>query len=423
MKLATKLARDEIKGLKPCIHGGEVWEVTSKHDLLWKDISDFSANVNPLGPAQKALESVKNSLWQIPFYPDSNSTTLKEAIAEYFKRNDHATSPDNVVVGNGSTELIYLFADVFIKKGDEALIPVPTFGEYENAVRKAGGKPKHIKLAQDFSIVITDLLDEITSATKIIFLCNPNNPTSILTPLEKLREIIEKASKENILVLLDEDFMEFVDEEKRFSLIGKVKYYPNLFVLRSFTKVFGLTGLRVGYGIACKEIINLLLKAKIPWNVNCLAQAAAIAALKDEGYLRETWRLVKRERGFLLNELKQIKGFKVFPADANFIFVDIRQSGFTAAQLKETMLRHGILIRDCSSFRGLDKYYIRVAIRTRQENERLLKALKEIVGVGELIRPVKDRITSVSSEHTTLRVSYVHKCFYNPTSHDSHLQV
>jgi threonine-phosphate decarboxylase len=199
---------------------------------------------------------------------------------------------------------------------------------------------------------------------------------------ETLQELTEKALEENVLVFLDEDFMEFVGEEKRFSLINKVKDYPNLFILRSFTKVFALTGLRVGYGIACKEIIDLLLKAKIPWNVNCLAQAAAIAALKDKGeYLKETWELVRREKAFLLNEFKRLKGFKVFPTYANFMLIDIRKSGFTAAQLKDKLLRFGILIRDCSSFRGLDKYYVRVAIRKRQENERLLKALREVVGV------------------------------------------
>lgn len=192
--------------------------------------------------------------------------------------------------------------------------------------------------------------------------------------------MIEKASKEHVLIFLDEDFMEFVDEEKRFSLASEVKTYQNLFILRSFTKVFGLTGLRVGYGIACEEIINLLFKAKIPWNVNCLAQAAAIAALRDAEYLEKTRELVSEEKTFLLNKLRQIRGLKVFPAHANFIFIDVRQTGFTAAQLKEKILRYGILIRDCSSFRGLDEYYIRLAIRTRQDNEKLLAVLKKVIG-------------------------------------------
>jgi len=212
----------------------------------------------------------------------------------------------------------------------------------------------------------------------VIFLCNPNNPTSTIIPKDDLFKIIEDSDRRNVLVLMDEDFIEFVDED--ISMVGEVKNYKNLFILRSFTKIFGLTGLRVGYGVACEEIINLLFKGKIPWNVNCIAQAAAIAALQDVEYLEETRKLIREEREFLLDELKRIHGLRVFPAHANFILIDIRQTGFTAAQLKEAMLKHGILIRDCSSFKGLDEYYIRVAVRTRHENERLLAALRSVIG-------------------------------------------
>jgi threonine-phosphate decarboxylase len=367
-----KLARNEIRSLKPCVHGGDIW----KYYPYCENILDFSANVNPLGPSPKIIEAIKRSLWQIQFYPDSNSNALRDAISQYIKGIDS----DNVIVGNGSTELIYLFSEVFIEKGDEVLIPIPTFEEYENAVRKAGGKLKYIKLNENegFTIDLNNFLREIGSATKAIFLCNPNNPTSTLIPREYLLEIIEKADEEHALVFIDETFIEFVDEY--LSLANEVKTYKNLFILRSFTKAFGLTGLRVGYGIACREVINLLFKVKIPWNVNCLAQAAAIVALQDMEYLERARKLIKEEREFLLNELKQIRGLKVFPAYANFILIDVRQTGFTATQLKESMLKHGILIRDCDSFKGLDKYYIRIAVRTRQENEKLLVALRKVIG-------------------------------------------
>ncbi len=188
-----------------------------------------------------------------------------------------------------------------------------------------------------------------------------------------------EALEQDCLVFLDEDFLEFVENEKALSMIHNIKKYPNLFILRSFTKIFGLTGLRVGYGIASKEIIDVLLCAKIPWNVNCLAQAAAVAALKDEEHLQVTRELIKKEKARLLDELGAFKSFKIFPPDANFFFIDIRKSGLTAAELKNKMLSQGILIRDCTSFRGLDKYYIRVAVKTREENERLIEALKGTV--------------------------------------------
>jgi threonine-phosphate decarboxylase len=374
VKATSRLARENIKKLKPCVHGGEVWEVATKTGRRKEEILDFSSSINPLGPSEKALEAIKSNLEDIPSYPDSDSCVLREAIASRF----NGISKDNVIAGNGSTELIYLFAETFIQKGDVALIPAPTFGEYERAVRKVGEEPKHIKLNPDFRVDPAVFARELSGA-KIVFLCNPNNPTSVLMPPENLATIVERALEDNAFVFLDEDFLEFVEEEEKFSLIGKMKRYPNLFVLRSFTKIFGLTGLRIGYGIASEEVINSLMNAKIPWNVNCLAQAAAIAALGDEDHLKKTRELIKDEKVFLMRELKQIKAFKTYPADANFIFIDIRQSGYTAAQLKEKLLSYGVLIRDCSSFRGLDEYYIRVAVKTRRENERLLEIIKTVV--------------------------------------------
>ena len=374
MNSILKSARREVRDLRPCIHGGEVWEVMSRTGLRRDEIIDFSANVNPLGPSPLALESIKNNLDCIPYYPDSDCNLLREAIAKYLG----GISRENVILGNGSTEIIHLFAEVFIERGDSALIPVPTFGEYEKAVRKMGGKPRYIRLSRNFHIDLESFLNEMEGA-KIIFLCNPNNPTSTLILYDSLLKIVEKAYEEEALVFLDESFIEFVDEKKRFSMVREVEKYPNLFVLRSFTKVFGLAGLRVGYGVAHSEVASLLLRAKVPWNVNCLAQAAAIAALNDDEYLRRTWRLIKDEKAFLLRELRRIKGFKVFPAHANFILINIRDSGFTAAELKERLLKYGILIRDCSSFRGLDEYYIRVAVRTRWENEKFIKSLRDIL--------------------------------------------
>ena len=342
--------------------------------LRREEILDFSANLNPLGSPQTAIEAIKRKLDQVFIYPDSDSTGLRETIVKNFEE----INKDNVIVGNGSTELIHLFAEVFIERGDVAVIPAPTFGEYENAIRKRGGRPEHVKLSGDFYIEPATFLREMEGA-KVLFLCNPNNPTSILMPRENIIEIIEGALEKDVLVFLDEAFIEFVDKVKGFSLIGEVNNYPNLFVLRSFTKIFGLTGLRVGYGTAHNEIINFLFKAKLSWNVNYIAQVAAIAALNDEEYLMKTERLINTEKAFMLKKLKQIKGFRIFPADANFVFINIRRSGFTSSQLKEEMLLYGIIIRDCSSFIGLDENYIRVAIRTRRENERLIEALKKVV--------------------------------------------
>jgi len=376
VKPACELAKENFRNLKPCVHGADVFEAAGKTGVRREDILDFSSSVNPLGASETALEAVRRVFGQIPSYPDSCCTALREAIAGHYGD----VTKDNVVVGNGSTELIYLFAEAFMRKGDVAVVPAPSFGEYENAVRKTGEKVKFVRLGRDFQADPSRFEDALTGKVKIVYFCNPNNPTSILTSKAKLTEIVEAALKKDILVFLDEDFLEFVEDGEKFSMISRIKEFPNLFVLRSFTKIFGLTGLRVGYGIASEEITGILLNAKLPWNVNCLGQAAAIAALSDEEHLKKTLELIKGEKAFLMRELEQSKAFKVYPPDANFIFMDIRKSGVTAAQLKEKMLSHGVLIRDCSSFAGLDEYYIRVAVKTRSENERLLAALEESVG-------------------------------------------
>ncbi len=374
MKPIENLVRDNVKNLKPCVHGGEVLDAAGKSGLKREEILDFSSSVNPLGPSKKALEAAKNGFSEIPAYPDSNSNVLRQAIAGHFS----GISKNNVVVGNGSTELMYLFAEAFLKKGEVALIPAPTFGEYENAVRKTGETAKFVRLDGNFNVDKQAFMLEMVGA-KIVFLCNPNNPTSILIPNGTLTAIVEKAMEQDTLVFLDEDFLEFVENEKALSLISKIKRYPNLFILRSFTKIFGLTGLRVGYGIASEEIISVLSCAKIPWNVNCLAQVAAVAALKDVEHLKVTRELIKKEKAQLLAELQKFGTFKIYPADANFFFIDIRKTGLSATDLAGKLLAQGILIRDCTSFRGLDPYYIRVAVKTRIENEHLLEALKRTV--------------------------------------------
>ncbi|MEJ5327632.1 MAG: threonine-phosphate decarboxylase CobD [Candidatus Bathyarchaeia archaeon] len=375
MKSALSLAREEIKQLKPCIHGGEIWDIIGKRASSSDKVYDFSSNVNPLGPSPKAIEAIKNSLELISSYPDPDSTNLRDAISRCFK----GIRRENVIVGNGSTELIYLFADAFMGKGDVALIPVPTFGEYEKAVRKTGAHPKLVKLGPNFKAEPPIFIREMKGA-KAVFICNPNNPTSMLMSRDDVAEIVEEALAADALVFLDEDFIEFVDEEKQFSFAGETKRYPNLFVLRSFTKFLGLTGLRVGYGVAAEDTIKIMSAAKAPWNVNCLAQVAAVAALEDEEHANRTSKLIKTERDFLTCELSKIGVLKVYPAEANFFFIDIRQSGFTAAKLKRKLLGYGVLIRDCTSFAGIDEYYIRVAVKTRRENEKLLEALRKVLG-------------------------------------------
>ncbi len=372
MKPIENLVKDNVKNLKPCVHGAEVYGASQESGFQIRDILDFSSSVNPLGPSKKALAATEAAFRYIPAYPDSNSTQLREVIANHYS----GVTKDNIVVGNGSTELMYLFAEAFLKRGEKALMPAPTFGEYESAVRKTGESVKFVRLGSSFQVE-AEAFKSAMAGCKLLFLCNPNSPTSKLIPQTTLTELLETALAQDILVFLDEDFLEFVDDEKTLSMIPKIGKYPNLFVLRSFTKIFGLTGLRVGYGITSKDIADVLLCAKIPWNVNCLAQAAAVAAVEDQEHLQVTWELIKKEKAWLQQELGAIKSFSFSPPDANFFFIDIRETGLTANALKHRMLKQGILIRDCSSFVGLNEFYIRVAVKTHEENQCLIEAFKQ----------------------------------------------
>jgi threonine-phosphate decarboxylase len=372
MKPIESIIKDSVRNLKPCVHGAELLGAAEQSGIKPEAIIDFSSSVNPLGPSKKALDSAKDAFTQIAAYPDSNSDPLRRVIGGHF-----GITKDNIVVGNGSTELMYLFAEVFLKQGDKVVMPAPTFGEYESAVCKTGETPIFVKLNDNLGVDVYDFKREMTGA-KMVFLCNPNNPTSMLIPKEDLTEIVETALKQNTLVFLDEDFLEFVVGEKSLSMISYINKFPNLFILRSFTKIFGLTGLRVGYGIANTDIIEVLLRAKIPWNVNCIGQAAAAAALNDEEHLRVTLELINKEKIWVANELRGLKGFSFSMPEANFFFIDVHKSGFTATELKNSMLKHGLLIRDCTSFRGLDKYHIRVAVKTHNENLCLIEAFKRI---------------------------------------------
>ena len=373
MKTISSLAKDNIKNLKPCVHGGGILEATVKSGINREDILDFSSSVNPLGTSKKALTAVESAFKQIAAYPDSTSTELRKVIAKHY-----GIVKENIIIGNGSTELMYLFAESFLSKNDTAVMAAPTFGEYENAVRKTGANIHFVNLNNEQKLDVNAFTNAMAGA-KMAFICNPNNPTSLLISTQELKVILDFALNNDVLVFLDEDFLEFVEDEQQQSMISSIYKYPNLFILRSFTKLFGLTGLRVGYGIANQEIINILSSAKIPWNVNCLAQAAAIVALNDVEHLQKTRELIKQEKKCLQKGLNNIKGFKVYTPAANFFFINIYETGYTATELTQKLLTHGIMIRDCSNFTGLDPYYIRIAIKLHNENMKLLEVIGKVI--------------------------------------------
>jgi threonine-phosphate decarboxylase len=370
-----KFVSREVRDAKKAFHGGDVWSVFAGDRV--RRVLDFSSNVNPFGPSRKALKAIRDSLWKISYYPDTDLDELKQVLGEYLD-----VSAGNLIVGNGSTEIIKIFCDLFIRKGDEVIVPEPTFSEYETLCSMRGARLRFVYSSRDFELPCADIVGGINEKTRAVFLCSPNNPTGKVIEEDMLEEIVATAGEYGCFVFLDEAYIEFTD---RSGMSKKAAESDNLIVLRSMTKFFSLPGLRVGYAVACKDLIDILEKGRIPWNVNVLAQAAAIASLRDSDFIQKSKSRVRRERSFLRRGVEKL-GIRVFASEANFLLLDLHDLKVKASELRSKLIRKNILIRDCSSFRGLDDYFARISCRKRDENKILLARLKEIleakVGAG-----------------------------------------
>ncbi|MBI2127949.1 MAG: histidinol-phosphate aminotransferase family protein [Nitrosarchaeum sp.] len=276
------------------------------------------------------------------------------------------------MVGNGATEIIYNFCQAFLSNKTPVLIPIPTFGEYESAAKLSGAKISFFKtmnLEKDVDGFISKLPNN-----GCIFICNPNNLTGNLISKKTLQKIIISANKKKTLVFIDECFIELVPDHDE-SIIKFIKKYNNLFILRSLTKSFALAGLRIGYGIGSKQMISVLNKIKIPWNVSGLAQQAASTALLHSFYLTKVKKMIKKESFYLINYISKLKNFQCNTTSTNFILIKTKMKSQT---LQKKLLEKKILVRDCSTIRGLNNNYIRIAVKTRKENEKLIKALEQL---------------------------------------------
>ncbi len=370
---STQGPRTKLATARLPVHGGNVWDATSEFSIRTGKLIDFSSNMSPVGPPRKVLRTIKDNLWKLGYYPQVDSFNLRSLIA---KKHKGLTS-ENVIVGNGSCELIYLFADVFAQKGTTALIPEPTFSEYESAVRRTGGKVRGVMPKDNFNLDVKAIMD-LASDCNIVMICNPNNPTGTLIERRDLLKIIDHAKDRDSWVLIDEAFMDFIGNQKDYSLAREVRRHNNLFVLRSLTKFYSLAGLRIGYGLGSSRIIEALHSAKVPWNVNCLAQVAAEAALKDPKHAARVREHLLKERSFMMRRLKTIPRLRVHDSKTNFILINTRETGLTGKQISERSLKRGMMIRDCSSFRGLDEFYIRISMKTRKQNMILLDFLRSL---------------------------------------------
>ncbi len=349
-------------------HGGNIYEAARKYCLREEEILDFSSNINPLGISNKVFRALKDNLKDVVKYPDSDSAKLREAIGKY-----HSINPENIIVGNGATELIHYIPRMLISK--KVLIPVPTFSEYEAASIASGAKVKYLRLKEDSGFGLDEkALNKALNSVDMFFLCNPNNPTGQLLPKKSVIKIADSAEKRGVVIVLDEVFIDYNEKESLISDAVKIK---NLIVLRAFTKFFAMPGLRLGYLAANSLLIKRLNERRPPWPVNSLAQAAGIISLSDKAYIKDGISYVKKESGFLLKELSKIDGLLPFPSSTNFILVKIKNDGINVKKLYNILAKKGILIRDCSNF-ALSERFFRIAVKKRDKNKRLLNELRNI---------------------------------------------
>jgi threonine-phosphate decarboxylase len=367
-ELSRRVNSSELVQKTARIHGGNIYEAAKRYGLEKKKIIDFSSNVNPLGPSSAAKRAAKKALSFIGGYPDPDMSELRAAIARYF-----GIKPGHVMCGNGSNGIIHLIPRVFRPK--KALVPFPSFTEYAAAVEDSGGEVAPFPLLEREGFRVDPL--EMSFALKDVdmaFLCNPNNPTGQLIPRAEMLELVKYAHQHGVRLVVDEAFMDFIDSE---SIVKEAVEASHLICLRAFTKFFGMPGLRIGYAVSDETTIAALREGQEPWTVNIPAERAAIAVLGDWNYIGKTRRLIEKERNRLLSALRILPGLETFPSAANFIFIKL--TSMDVPTFVDKLGERGMLIRDCSSFPGLDKNYIRIAVRTRSENKRLIKAFRELL--------------------------------------------
>ncbi len=382
-------------------HGGNIYRLAEELKMQERTIIDFSASINPLGVSKKIKTELRKQLKYLHNYPDPDARRLRKRLAQH-----HGIDPGMILCGNGSTELIYLASRAL--KPKSVLIPAPTFSEYERAIlisqepatteQRAQIRYLVLKKEDGFEIrpdeFIAAMRDrsqntenitqippahpspsrgegkgggEVLGSVDMAFLCNPNNPTGLLLKKDSIMQIAEAARDLKCILVVDEAFIDFCPED---SIIKEVENNPYLIVLRSMTKFYALSGLRLGYGVFPQHLIGRLKEYKEPWTVNNLAQRAGVAALKDKVYRNETFRIIRYEKQFMENGFKNL-GIDYIPSSVNYYLIRLDN----AEEVITSLRNKGILVRECSNFIGLDESYIRVAVKSHKDNAHLLKEL------------------------------------------------
>ncbi|MFC1514516.1 histidinol-phosphate transaminase [Candidatus Omnitrophota bacterium] len=358
------LARKHLRMIKNYQPGKPIQEV--KRQLGLRQVIKLASNESPFGVSSKLRRAIENSIADINRYPDASSFYLKRKLASL-----HKVRPENIILGNGSDELIVLALRAFCEPGDEVIVGYPTFLIYEIQAKACGLSLVKSRL-KDFRYDLGDIKKKITHKTKIIFIANPDNPNGTYLSAKEITAFVRSIPK-NVIVFLDEAYFEFAPKDFPKS-ISFVRSGRNVIFTRTFSKAYSLAGLRIGYAIARTEIIQAFDKVREPFNVNLLAQAAALAALGDSGSMRTFVRFVDKEKKYLYRQLDAL-GLSYVRSVTNFVLIDLKKK--RSRRVFKALLKKGVIVRDMSAW-GL-KNFIRVTIGKQSENRTFIKSLKAVL--------------------------------------------
>lgn len=361
---------------KDHFHGSDLEKIEEIYHIKKEDITSFSANVNPLGISPLLRDTLAKHVDAITSYPDREYTQLRKSICAYTGANF-----ENIIVGNGSTELISLFIQTTHPK--KALILGPTYSEYEREISLEGGHTLYYPLKEEnnFQMDVEDFCRQLNDSLDLLVLCNPNNPTSTAVARKDMRKILDCALQHGISVMVDETYEEFTPEGNKISSIPLTNNYNNLIVLRGISKFFAAPGLRLGYAVTGNpDLLKYINTKKNPWTINSLAEIAGCIMFSDKDYIDKTKALITEERQRMYETLSSWKTVKVYPSCTNFLLVRILREDVTSDMVFDHCIRKGLMIRDCATFPFLDSSYIRFCVMSPEKNDELLEAFREVLG-------------------------------------------
>jgi histidinol-phosphate aminotransferase len=357
-------AKPFLSRVKNYIPGKPLEELQREYGI--RDAVKLASNENPLGPSPKAMKAVAKKLSSSHRYPDGGCFYLRKKLARFLN-----VAPEMLVFGNGSDELLVMAVRAFVGKGDEVVIADPTFLIYEIATQVEDGRVVKVPM-KSFRYDLEAMRAKVTSKTKLVFIANPDNPVGTYVTAKEVKDFMKSIPRE-VVVVLDEAYYEFAAAKEDYpDSMSLLKTYPNLIVTRTFSKAYGLSGLRIGYSVSSSDLAATLNKVREPFNVNLLAQVAAEAALDDRAHLKKTLKVVEQGRAYLDKELKGM-GVRTVPTVTNFILADLRRDAQSAY---DALLRRGVIVRAMGAW-GMPNF-IRVTIGRMDENKRFIKALKDV---------------------------------------------